>query len=247
MRKVQPPSSVYDGKINVFIISFNRVTWLPDMVRDIFAMDNVGEVYIIDNASTYAPLLEYYENTPAKVIYLDRNLGHKSPWLSDVISQLATPYYVVTDPDLSLSGVPRNCLTHLLKGYERYKHLHINKVGLALEIKDLPKTKHTEFVRDFEFNNMWRRPLDPEFFHATCDTTFALYNKNKFIWDVDPANHLDFTHAIRSNYPYVAKHMPWYDDPENPSQEDMFVWSVLRLDSAGWTSEKAIQAGVRKV
>jgi len=236
---------MYDGKINVFIISFNRVTWLPNMVRDIFAMDNVGEVYIIDNASTYPPLLEYYKHTPAKVIYLDQNLGHKSPWISGVIEQLATPYYVVTDPDLSLVNIPKNCLKHLLKGYERYKHLNINKAGLALEIKDLPKTQHTEFVRNYEFSHMWCLPLDPEFFQATCDTTFALYNKYKFIWDIDPVVNADFTHGIRSNYPYVAKHMPWYDDPENPSDEDVFVWSVVRLDSAGWTAEKALQSGLR--
>lgn len=244
MRKVQPPS-VYDGKINVFIVSFNRVTWLPNMVKDIFSMDNVGEVYIIDNGSTYPPLLKYYEQTPAKVIYLDKNLGHRSPWLSDIVEQLATPYYVVTDPDLSLAGVPKDCLLHLLKGYEKYKHLNINKAGLGLEIKDVPKNKHTEFIHFFEAEHMWKRPLDPQFFNATCDTTFALYNKYHFIWDVDPKTHADFSYAVRSNYPYVAKHMPWYDSPENPSEEDLFVWSVLRLDSAGWTSEKAIQYGGR--
>lgn len=245
MRKVQPPPSTYDGQINAFIISFNRVTWLPDMVRDIFAMENVGDVYIIDNASTYPPLLEYYKHTPAKVIYLDRNMGHKSPWLSGVIEQLATPFYVVTDPDLSLSGIPRNCLTHLLKGYQRYKHLNINKAGLGLSIKDVPKTNHTKFIREYEFDYMWRRPLDPEFFNATCDTTFALYNKYNFVWEVDPVTCSDFTHGVRANYPYVAKHMPWYDDPESPSEEDLFVWQSIRLDSAGWTSERAIQSGVR--
>jgi hypothetical protein len=245
MRKVQPPTT-YNEKINVFIISFNRVTWLPAMVRDIYAMDNVGEVYIIDNNSTYEPLLEYYKITPAKVIYLDKNLGHKSPWLSGVIEQLATPYYVVTDPDLNLSNIPRNCLIHLLKGYERYKHMNINKAGLALEIQNVPKTKHTEFVRKFEVEQMWRRPLDLEFFNATCDTTFALYNKSKFIWDIDYETQADFTSGIRSNYPYVAEHRPWYDNPENPSEEDLFVWSLVRADSAGWTAEKALEFGNRK-
>lgn len=244
MRKVQP-TPTHGEKINVFIVSFNRVTWLPDMVKDIFAMDNVGEVYIIDNLSTYPPLLQYYEQTPAKVIYLNKNLGHRSPWISDVVEQLATPYYVVTDPDLSLAGVPKNCLTHLVKGYERYKHLHINKAGLGLEIKDVPRNKHTEFIHHFETENMWKRPLDPEFFSATCDTTFALYNKHKFIWDVDPATHVDFSYAVRANYPYVAKHMPWYDNPENPSEEDIYVWSTIRMDSAGWTREKAVQYGGR--
>lgn len=190
-------------------------------------------------------MLEYYKNTPAKVIYLGKNLGHRSAWISDVVEQLATQFYVVTDPDLSLAGVPKNCLTHLLKGYERYKHLHINKAGLALEIKDVPRTKHTEFIHQFEVDHMWCRPLDHEFFHASCDTTFALYNKQSFIWDVDPKTHADFSFAVRSNYPYVAKHMPWYDNPENPSEEDLYVWSSIRLDSAGWTREKAMQYGGR--
>ena len=217
------------------------------MIRDIYAMDNVGEVYIVDNLSTYPPLLEYYKQTPAKVIYLDDNLGHRAVWISGVIEQLATPYYVVTDPDLNLKKVPRDCLVHLHSGFMRYKHKHINKVGLSLEINDLPHTSHTKFVRNFELTNMWQHPLDREFFEATTDTTFALYNKYNFTWDINPIHGNDFTYGIRSNRPYTAKHMPWYDDPDKPSEEDIFVWANMRMDSAGWSKEKAVYSGVRKL
>ncbi|MBS1722809.1 MAG: glycosyltransferase [Armatimonadetes bacterium] len=236
----QPPP------IHVFIVSFNRVTWLPDLVTAAYRFDNIGEVYIVDNGSTYPPLLEYYQRTPAKVIYLEKNLGHRSAWISGVIEHCASPYYVVTDPDLDIRGVPRNCLLHLYEGMQRYKHKHINKVGLSLEINDVPKTQNTEFVRRFEQDNMWSRPLDREFFECTVDTTFALYDKYNFTWDINPVTHHDFTYGLRANRPYTARHMPWYCDPTNPSEEDMFIWSTLRTDSAGWTYEQAKKAGVRE-
>jgi len=59
----------------------------------------------LDNASTYKPLLDFYESCPYEVVRLPKNHGHTAPWtfLADVF---ATGPYVVTDPDLDLSEVP---------------------------------------------------------------------------------------------------------------------------------------------
>jgi hypothetical protein len=38
------------------------------------------EPIIVDNASTYPPLLSWYETNPCKVIRLSINCGHRAPW-----------------------------------------------------------------------------------------------------------------------------------------------------------------------
>ena len=39
------------------------------MVEDCKNFDNVGEIIIVDNQSTYEPLLEWYKTNPCEIIY----------------------------------------------------------------------------------------------------------------------------------------------------------------------------------
>jgi hypothetical protein len=47
--------------ISVIINNRDLLTWTKAMVDKIKTLDNVGEIFILDNASTYKPLLEWYE------------------------------------------------------------------------------------------------------------------------------------------------------------------------------------------
>ena len=44
--------------ISVIINNRDLLTWTKAMVDKIKTLDNVGEIFILDNASTYKPLLE---------------------------------------------------------------------------------------------------------------------------------------------------------------------------------------------
>lgn len=232
-------------RIKVFINNYNRVSTLKPMVEQVLGFDDLDEVVIIDNNSTYPPLLAYYENLPAgvRVIRLPQNMGHLAAWTSGVVETHGGLYYAVSDPDLDLSGVPADCLSHLVDGLRRYPYY--NKCGLSLEVNDLPVNRPTVMSVLEHERTMWQNPLDEEFFGCTCDTTFAVYYKPRVV----PFNYKkvggDFTFALRANRPYTARHTPWYLDPATPSDEDIYYWQSCRHDSTGWSYLKAQEAGVR--
>ena len=85
-------------KIPVIINNRNLLTWTKSMVEKIKTYDNVGDVIIIDNKSTYEPLLEWYKTNPCEIVYCD-NLGHYGAWNSGIVNKLNCEYYVVSPSD----------------------------------------------------------------------------------------------------------------------------------------------------
>jgi hypothetical protein len=189
--------------MKALIINYNRLT-LPAAMADWLAARGCEPVFI-DNASTYPPLLEYYHTCPYAVVRLDKNWGHTVVWNSPLglLSRLGIEgRYIVTDPDLDLSGVPDDFLTVLQEGLRRYPEAR--KCGLSLEVNDLPDTEAGHLVRDVYEARWWHTPLDSEYFRAGIDTTLALYHGNARNYFIHP--------AIRTNRPYTARHVPWYYD-----------------------------------
>jgi hypothetical protein len=115
--------------------------------------------------------------------------------------------YVVTDSDLDLSRVPTDLLDLMNDGLDKYPQ--IIKAGLSLELDDLPEDGLlTEKVRRWEAA-FWRDRLDDQFWLANVDTTFALHRAGT-IWT-------GVAHALRTDRPYTARHLPWYD-PDTPEE-----------------------------
>jgi hypothetical protein len=175
------------------IINFNRITLTVKTCDWIF---NHGITpVIVDNNSSYRPLLEYYKTCPYQVVRLDRNYGHKVIWDCNILERLGiTGQYIVTDPDLDLSGIPDDFLSVLQEGLRRYPQAE--KCGFSLDYNDLPVGD----VRDWEMS-LWREPLDDMYFKAGIDTTFALYRED--------SRHYQIWNSIRTNKPYMACHVPW--------------------------------------
>ncbi|MFZ9819190.1 MAG: hypothetical protein ACO3D9_08150 [Ilumatobacteraceae bacterium] len=73
-------------------------------LRDLVSwLELVGQetIWLNDNASTYAPMVEYLEKSPHHVVRHATNLGHRSPWLSGLVTRLGLKqHFVVTDPDV---------------------------------------------------------------------------------------------------------------------------------------------------
>ena len=203
----------------VFIINFNRVTLLKNMVNWCVSHDLVP--IIVDNNSDYPPLLYYYENEcPTTVLYQNENFGHTVVWkkgLSDIYCE--NRRYIVTDSDLDLSEVPSDFLQVLHNGLNKYTNYH--KCGLSLEINDLPDTDDSKLIKNKFEASYWKKPLDTLYFNAPTDTTFALYRENVNF----------YTHsAIRTNRPYTAKHVPWYygtDLSNLPEDEVNYIKTAL--------------------
>lgn len=204
---------------------FNRLTWPKALCEQ---LSDVGcEVILVDNESTYPPLLEWYKKCPYKVHFLPDTLGHKSLWKSDLIDQYKDEYYIVTDHDLDLSQVPKDFIEVLTKGFQN----DVVKSGLSLKIDDLPVNSYTNEVISWE-TKFWQTPRDANgFYFSDIDTTLAIYKRDR----VPLAAQGDrFFRAVRSPEPYTARHLPWYNTPETITEEEIFYMNNLK--SCGyWT------------
>lgn len=183
--------------MKALIINFNRLT-LTINTADWCASHGL-EPIIIDNASDYIPLLDYYNHTPYRVLRLSKNYGHKVLWDYPVLQKLGIKErFIYTDPDLDYSGIPDDFLKVLNEGLDKYP---VSKCGFSLEINDLPNDKEGNFIRTGPEAPYWLKPLDDLYFDALTDTTFALYRY--------PIREFSYS-AVRTNRPYTARHIPWY-------------------------------------
>src|SRR4051812_4741112 len=159
--------------IPIFINCRDRLSCLLMLVRWLEAA-GYEQIHLIDNASTYPPLLEYYEQTPHNVVRLRENTGHLAPWTSGTIDRLAQGPYVVSDPDVvPTESCPYDAAGRMLELLERYPDYY--KVGLGLAMDDIPSTYElAEWVVKWEAQH-WEKEVEPGVYDAPVDTTFALY------------------------------------------------------------------------
>ena len=188
----------------VWINNRNRLTTTKAMVAYL-RMVHGAEPIIVDNASTYPPLLEWYATGPCKIVRLPDNRGPRAPWTLPFDLAMGGKHYAVTDSDLDLEGVPSDLLLQLRDGLLRYPAAI--KAGMSLEIDDLPNDKPlTPTIRAWE-SQFWQKQLSDQWWSADVDTTFALYRAGTGWGRYGP--------AIRANRPYTARHVPWYCEDSN--------------------------------
>lgn len=225
------PSQITNAyEIPIIINNFNRLSTLRLLLESL-EKRGYKNIYILDNASTYPPLLEYYKICPYKVILLGENLGFRALWKSKKNRTLfCNDYYIYTDSDVMLA---ENCpddvvghLFYLLK--EKYKYAA--KIGLSLRIDDLPdcyalKSKVMEWEQQFyTYENADH--LHP----APVDTTFALYRPRVGL------SRSRSVESYRTAAPYSLKHLPWYMDSEHLSEEELYYVRQCK-HATSWSSK----------
>ena len=214
--------------IPIIINNYNRLDCLKKLIG---ALESRGyeNIIILDNQSTYPPLLEYYASCPYEVIHLERNFGFKAIWDSKVYERFKRSFYVYTDPDV----VPdENCPEDFMKVFldALRKYPRCLKAGFGLHIDDLPRTYPQREAVIANEERFWAKPLEDGLFEAQIDTTFALYRPFCY----GPAN--DHHMMIRTGAPYMARHLPWYTDPSYLSDEDRYYIQSAR-QSTHWTKQ----------
>ena len=229
-------------EIPVFVVNRNRLGALRRLV-DWLCAAGTRRVVIMDNASDYPPLLQYYEQLPegVKVMRLAENHGPYVLWQQGVNEVLDTPY-VVTDSDVVPADFcPPDLIAVLLDRLRRWPDA--KKVGMALRIDNLPDCYgEADTVRKWE-SQFWEHPVAPGAFAAPVDTTFALYPARSEFSN-EPCN-------VRLGHPYIAEHTPWYVDENALSAEELYYrehtsatfsnWSVAKKDS--WVKKSERVAG----
>lgn len=104
-------------QIPIFICSRDRLGCLRKLVN---WLQSAGykDIRIVDNCSTYQPLLSYYEKLEKqniRIYRLNENIGHKSLWNQCLLADLPSDMpYIYTDSDVVPSDAcPANVLKYL--------------------------------------------------------------------------------------------------------------------------------------
>lgn len=122
--------------IPIIINNYNRLEMLTKLIH---GLENKGyhNLYIIDNQSTYPPLLEYYTKIPYPVYMLNKNVGHLALWETGIFKQFKDSYYAYTDSDLEiLPDCPDDFIEKFILLLQKYPKAL--KVGFSICINDLP-------------------------------------------------------------------------------------------------------------
>lgn len=210
-------------QLPIFINCRDRVTCLSKLVEWLLAA-GYQNLILLDNASTYQPLLVYYERVRSeqvRVVRLEENLGHTALWASGMLELLdvRTPY-VYTDPDVLPT---EDCPSHFLQEFVRILGAHpgIRKVGAALRYEDItfPDKKRVQ-VSEASF---YQIPLGDEAYVANVDTTFALYRNVRF-YHRGP--------AIRLAGCYTFRHLPWYYDYDHLPEDEQYYLDHANASSS---------------
>lgn len=185
---------------------------------------------LLDNASTYPPLVDFLATTDAEVVRLGSNMGHLAPWSTELRERLDPEGpFVVTDCDVVPDeDCPADVVEHLAGVLLRYAN--VDKVGLGLRIDDLPDCYALK-AEVLEWESLfWESEIAPGVFQAGVDTTFALYRS--------PAERHSCDRALRTGAPYRARHLPWYADSARPTDEQRYYLAHADLSEVNWGADQ---------
>ena len=202
--------------IPILVNNFNRLISLKTQIDWLLNLPTKVSIVILDNCSTYRPLLQFYDtlskSNNVQVIRLVHNYGISKILLFSMGFRRFDKY-VITDSDLiPYDDTPVDLLDKM--SFLLDKHIEFNHVGVSIEINDLPK--HYPFKKDILKweQQYWENKFNDEAYIAAIDTTFAMYRKTSLVTLQRP--------AIRLARPYRLKHLDWYIDPANLSKEQKY-------------------------
>lgn len=223
---LRAPKEVHYTEIPIIINNFNRLDYLKTLLKGL-EKRGYTNIFILDNQSTYEPLLEFYKTTKHEVVFLKENYGFRALWRSGLYKKFMGNFFVYTDPDLEIiDECPDNFLDFFRTKLLQNKFAL--KVGFSLKIDDIPDWYPLkQKVLDWEGPHYAKPTKDGELLKAPIDTTFALYRPFTF-------KHIRSEHAqiFRAPFPYQMKHLPWYVDPKNLSDEDRYYIEIT--DPRSW-------------
>ncbi len=216
------------GATPILINCRDRVSSLRDLVS---WLERAGHerIVMVDNDSTYEPLLEYYDTTPHLVVRLGMNVGPTAIWETGILESLGCEDgYVVTDSDIVPDdATPFDALPRFAELLAR--HPEVDKVGFGLRLDDIPAGyRFHDDVLAWEAK-FWSDEIEPGVFRAEIDTTFALYR---------PTVRSHGYSALRTGPPYVARHVPWYADSSDPSEEEDYYQRRAVRGMTNWSADE---------
>lgn len=217
--------------IPIFIISSDRLKALKESIqsyRD--CIKTPFKIVIIDFGTSYKPTLRYLgrlENKGTKV-YWNEKISYKGSLnlirgiIGDYFKHHPISNYVITDPDIALDNVEGNILevyAYLLKRLHK-----ATVIGPMLRIDDIPDhypLKEKLISASLESTYQLRKVLteqyegkDIKYIIASIDTTFGMRRAGEDFWR--------HRWGARVLSPYAARHLDWYLDPKNLTEDQKY-------------------------
>lgn len=207
--------------MRAFVICRDRVTYARQCVD---ALRRVGlDVIVVDHGSTWHPMVDWlYALGYGRIqVWHDQNTHPRDLWRADgPIAEYVEPgeRFIVTDCDVIPDpDCPADWVDRLADILDRYPA--IRKAGLGLRTDDIPAHHaHRDMVRTWEAQyqavedggRLGPMATDGGAVIADIDTTLAMYRRYE-TFTLGP--------AVRLRPPYVARHLPWYEDTLNLDEE----------------------------
>ena len=217
-------TNIFKKNMTFVIIGYNQYTYIKNMVDQV--KKYTDDIVILDNNSTFNPLLDYYKNEyKYTLLKMDKNYGHKI-YESNFIEKIIGNIYFLTDPDLEFNkNLPTNFIEEMIN---ISNYFEAEKVGFALSINPNEiKNDITPFgksIIEFEKQNWICKLYYPnhELYSAAIVTTFCLINKN------NKGGH----YRIANNY--ICKHLPWYKNFKEKLIEGEFEYYKINNKSTNY-------------
>jgi hypothetical protein len=203
---------IQSGLIPFIIVNRDRTTDLKELLNWVYNVNTVPvKVIIIDNNSSYRPLIEYYNQIREKyknlqIVQIQFNGGVRVIEQFQLLGGLQHYIYTETDvvPD---ENCPPDLILKLIELSNKYPRVH--KIGLSLRIDDIPNEFpfKDDILRIETINRSIKTP-DGDAYIAEVNSTFALYKKGFSDFKVRIRN-------IRTLEPLCARHRFYYYTPNN--------------------------------
>lgn len=199
--------------LTVVINNRNRLSTTKKLVEDLLYRNSTN-IIIIDNESSYPPLLEWYKTLSDNIkVYYCPNYGHHAIFHSKLLDDIKEDWCFYSDADIQLNENMPNDYQKIM--FDLANSYNYTKIGLALKIDDLPDhyMLKEQVVRNE--SRWWVQKVIEDVYRADTDTTFCLIKK------------CDQFDSLRIAGDFTAKHMPWYLDLDNLTEEERYYHDNL--------------------
>ena len=199
--------------VPIFINSRDRLNCLRQLLSWLLRA-GYRNIHILDNASTYAPLLDYYKSIAKiqgiHVVYLP-NLGYQALWQSGVLDQLSIEtVYVYTDSDVvPRTECPLDIVRRLFLLLRRYPFADKAGPGIIFDDVTFWDRERVKMIHP----RFYQVPVGRNVYFAPVDTTFALYR---------PVRSYRIFSSLRTTGDMMIRHLPWYLDRDHLPEDERY-------------------------
>ncbi len=222
--------------IPFYVITFNRVSGLENAFRFTIRSTLELELIVLDMGSTYAPFWDYVNRMGFQFHSYSLALGPRQLWTEGHLQKLGSSPFFISDGDIDYDLVDSTAFQKMSELSLKYPW--IPKVGLALDIKQLPEDEEGQRIKSWERWN-WEFEIEKDVYLAGLDTTIAFYQTR--------SRNFFYRPALRLGGCLTANHYPWHERENTFSEEVRFYHSkasnVISTTATG--THKSFQTRVK--